>query len=62
MVVGFVAIMFLASFAVEVIDLDRQGQGGNSLKLALILEGTSHLATLLVVPAVLWFDSFFPSP
>lgn len=59
MVVGFVAIMFLAAFAVEVIDRGRQGQVG-TLAVPLILEGTSHLASLLVVPLVLWFDAHFP--
>lgn len=59
MVVGFVAIMFLASFAVEAIDLRREGHSG-SIAVPLILEGTSHVATLLVVPLVLWFDALFP--
>jgi len=59
MVAGFVAVMFLASLGVALIDRDRMGLDGG-LVVAAILEGTSHAAILIVFPLVLWFDRLFP--
>lgn len=58
MVLGFVAVMFLTSLGVVLIDRERLGLGGG-LAVPLILEGTSHVSILLVFPFLLWFDRHF---
>jgi hypothetical protein len=59
MLLVFVAIMFVTSLGVVLIDRNRLGLD-DGLAVPLILEGTSHLAVLLVFPFVLWFDRHFP--
>lgn len=58
MVSGFVAVMYLTSLGVVLIDRERLELGGG-LAVPLILEGTSHAAILLVFPCMLWFDRHF---
>jgi hypothetical protein len=58
MVLGFVAVMFLTSLGVVLIDRERLGLGGG-IAVPLILEGTSHVSILLVFPFLLWFDRHF---
>lgn len=58
MVTGFVAVMFLTSLGVVAVDRERLGLG-SGLTVPVILEGTSHLAILLIFPLILWFDRYF---
>jgi hypothetical protein len=58
MVSGFVAVMFLTSLGVVLIDRERLELGGG-LPVPLILEGTSHVSILLVFPLIIWFDRHF---
>ncbi len=59
MFLGFSLVVFTANVAVEMIDYDRQGQDV-PLVVPVIAEGTSHIALLLAIPLLLWFDRHFP--
>jgi hypothetical protein len=58
MFVGFSLVIFAANVAVEMIDSERLGRGV-PLVVPVIAEGTSHVAILLTIPLVLWFDRHF---
>ena len=58
MVVGVTAVFFAANVAVTIIDGDRFGRDV-PLIAHFIDEGTSHVAILLAVPLILWFDKHF---
>jgi len=58
MFVGFSLVIFAANVAVEMIDSERLGRG-LPLVVPVIAEGTSHVAILLTIPLVLWFDRHF---
>ena len=58
MITGFVVVMFLTSLGVVLVDRERIGLG-SGLTVPVILEGTSHVAILLVFPLLLWFDHHF---
>jgi hypothetical protein len=58
MVMGFVVVMFLTSLGVVLVDRERIGLG-TGLTVPVILEGTSHVAILLIFPLLLWFDRYF---
>jgi hypothetical protein len=58
MFVGFSIVIFAANVAVEMIDSERLGRGV-PLIVPVIAEGTSHVAMLLTIPLVLWFDRHF---
>jgi DNA-binding LytR/AlgR family response regulator len=59
LVVGFVLTGFVANSVIVSIEM---GRGGRSYDIWLpwALEGSSHLALLLMFPLVLWFDSKVP--
>ncbi|MEM6640980.1 MAG: LytTR family DNA-binding domain-containing protein [Pseudomonadota bacterium] len=57
--VGLVAIGFFATTATELIDYARHADGPRPA-MAWILESTSHMALLVALPLVLWFDARFP--
>ncbi len=59
LLVAFVLVGFLANSIIVDIEL---GRGGRSYEhwLPWALEGTSHLALLLMFPAVIWFDARVP--
>ena len=55
----FVLVSFGANMGTELIERARHGNAGHPLE-PWILEGTSHLAMLLAIPLVFWFDRRFP--
>jgi hypothetical protein len=57
-ILGFVVVMFLTSLGVVLVDRERIGLG-SGLTVPVILEGTSHVAILLIFPLLLWFDRHF---
>ncbi len=59
LVFGFVLTGFVANSIIVSIEM---GRGGRSYEtwLPWALEGSSHLALLIMLPAILWFDSLAP--
>jgi hypothetical protein len=55
MVVAFALVGFLGNIGVELIDSGNQG----GLLVPVILEGTSHVATVLLFPVIIWFDHHY---
>ena len=55
MVLGFALTGFLANVGIEVIERGRGGAEVSWLE-PVVLEGTSHLAVMLLFPLILWFD------
>jgi len=59
MALCLVLISFGANLGVELIEQSRYS-ADSALAIPVILEGTSHIAMLLSLPLVLWFDRHFP--
>lgn len=57
-VLVFVLVGFLANVGLEVIERGRSGGSVDWLE-PVVLEGTSHLALMVLFPLILWFDSRF---
>ena len=57
-VLVFVLVSFGANMGTELIERARYGSAGHPLE-PWILEGTSHLAMLLAIPLIFWFDRRF---
>jgi len=55
MLLAFALVGFLANVGVEVIEHGRGGAAVDWLE-PVILEGTSHLALIVMFPLILWFD------
>jgi len=55
MVLGFALVGFLANVGLEVIEKGRSGSAVDWLE-PVVLEGTSHIAVILMFPLILWFD------
>lgn len=55
MVLGFALVGFLANVGIELIERGRDG-GAVAWLEPVVLEGTSHLAVILLFPLILWFD------
>lgn len=58
MFLSFSLVGFSANIAVEMIDNDRLALDV-PLVVPVIAEGTSHVAMLLCIPLILWFDRYF---
>lgn len=55
MVLGITLVSFLANLGLGIIEYGRI-DADYSMREPLILEGTSHVALLLLIPLVIWFD------
>lgn len=58
MFLGFALVGFSANVAVVMLDAERLGHA-TPLVVPVISEGTSHIAMLLALPLILWFDRHF---
>lgn len=59
LILAIALIGFLAQFGTELIERGRHGGDVDVLE-PLVLEGTSHIAMLLSIPLLFWFDRRFP--